>query len=450
MKNASKERVFVTFELGEVFRNKRKEKGLSQEELGNEINVSQTIISKIENGAYQANKDNLEKMCAFFGMDVTEMQPYIVKKSLDDALDIKLKLISIEHDLDMVNPGEGLEELRRLEGLRKMESGKKDPLFAYFHYLRGKYYEKKRKWNEVFPQYESAIKYVDTFPELLPTNLKAASFNGLGRACIKQSNFHHALSYVEKGIQFFVPNGERLHVRHHLLITKAIILEKLNRDSEAFLIVEEIWPQEERMETAEARLSLTQIRIELLNKLHRYDEAIQSAIEGLEKARVDQMFDHCFELWSSLGESYVKLGLLANAEICYQSALKLEKNIKRKNMLVTIYTQLGLLYLEQHILDDAQSALEQAVKLGKKVSDDFKLVKALIALGHCLLKQNNDFKALKYLKEALQLSEQHSFETLQFDILLQITDICKRNHLSCYQNFLEQFQQIAVQLQKRR
>lgn len=443
------ERVFIPFELGKVFRKARIDRNMSQLDLANETDVSQSIISKIERGAYQANKDKLVKLCDFLGLELEGLSQFLVNKSPNDELDFHLQIMAIEHDMDMVDPDECLEELRRLEELRKLENGNKDPLFSVFHYLRGKYNERKQKWNDAMEHYECAIKIVDQYPDFASSNIKAASYNGLGRVCNRQNNFHQALAYIEKGIESFLEDGQRSHIGYNLLINKAIILEKLNRDSEALNITEELWPQKPFIKSANARLNLTQIRIELLNKLQRYDEAIAFALEGLEEARLDTEYDRCFDLWSILGDSYAKKGLYSNAEICYQSALKLENKIRGKHLTITTYTQLGLVYLDLGNAKVAQTTLEEAVERGKRLNDDYRLVKALMALGHCLLKQSQDLKALKHFKESLHLAKKHSFDLLKFDILLEITDICKRNNLPSYQDFMDEFQQAAVQLRKR-
>lgn len=72
----------------------------------------------------------------------------------------------------------------------------------------------------------------------------------------------------------------------------------------------------------------------------------------------------------------------------------------------------------------------------------------MIALGNCFLKQTKEIKALKYIEQALMIARKHSFETLQFDILLELTDICKRNKLPAYEEYLHAFQRSAIQLRK--
>jgi tetratricopeptide (TPR) repeat protein len=124
--------------------------------------------------------------------------------------------------------------------------------------------------------------------------------------------------------------------------------------------------------------------------------------------------------------------------------------IKDKQIAITTYTQLGLLYLDQGQMELAHTALEEAVRQGKKHKDSYRLVKALIALADCRLMQRYDMKALEHYQEALKLTEKHSFDTLRFDILLEITEITKRNNLPTYQKYIDEFRQSALSLRDQR
>lgn len=444
------ERFFVPFELGEVFRKAREEKGLKQLGLALELDLPQSFISKVERGAYQANKDKLRGLCEFLGLEFDRLNQYYVKQETDDELDIQLQLMDIEHEISIGDPDVGLEELRRLEETRKIYAeGNKDILTPTFYYLRGRYAEKKQKWNDALEYYAFAAKTSSQFPELENTNMIADCCNALGRIYNRINDLHQAISYLDRGIKAYIPTGQRQYIIYHLKVTKAIVLEKLNRDIEALYLIEGIWSEKHLVKSADARLNITQIRIDLLVKLNRIDEAIQLALDDLDEARMNRLFDRCFELWSSLGECYAKKNLFNNAQLCYQSALKLEKRIIRGQYLtITTYTQLGLLNLSQKSYKTAQLNLEEAVQRGKLYQDDYRLVKALNALASCYLKQKKDIKALKYLEQSLELANKHSFDLLKFDILLEVTDICKRNDLPIYHNYVDQFQKVAIQLRK--
>lgn len=272
----------------------------------------------------------------------------------------------------------------------------------------------------------------------------------MARVYFRRNDLANALTYVNNGIDSFRPEYKRHHIQYNLWINKAIVLEKLNRDMEALSLVEDVCVQGNNIRSDDAWLNLLLIRIELLNKLGRYDEAISFAQEGLFLARVDELYDHAFDLWSSLGESYYQKGLMINAELCYKSALKLESKIKKKYLSIKTHTHLGSVYCEFGKLKKGQSILEKAVKLAREYKDGQRLIKALIALSQCLVMQNNDLDAYKNLEEAREHATKYSFEELMFDILLNMSDICKRQNLPDYQKITDEFQEISVYLVKGR
>lgn len=442
-----KKRIFVSLELGEFFRKTRQEKGLSQLEVSAETGVHQGMISNIERGAYQAEPTRLERLCNFYGLDFNNLSQYVTKKSLGDELDKKLQLIAIEHDIVLAD--KGFKRLLDFEEMQKIEKGKDDAIFAVTYHLKGKYYERKKELNKALEYYELSVKYVDLHPELLSTNIKAASYNALARVCNRLNHLNQALDYIQKGLDSFVENGNRPHVKAQLLITKAIVLEKQDRDGEALRIIESIWDQKDFLKGGSARLNITQIRVELLNKMKRYDEAIEYALADLHDARLNRLYDRCFELWSSLGESYSKLGYVSNAELCYQTALNHEEKIKSKHLTITTYTQLGLLYLKQGLMELAYDTLKEAVKRGRDNNDSYRLVKALMAMSNYYLVQKQDLIALEHLEEALSLADKHAFDVLEFNILLKCSEISERNKLSVSKKYIDGFRKSAVKLLNR-
>ncbi|MDQ0416097.1 tetratricopeptide (TPR) repeat protein [Croceifilum oryzae] len=443
------DRFFIPSELGEVFRKAREQKKVTQLDLALETNLHQSFISKVERGAYQANRDRLQVLCESLNLNWDQLDQY-VKQAPDDELDIQLLLMEIRHSISFGDLDEGLENLRRLEETRRVNiESNKDVLTPTFNYLRGRCAEKKQKWHDALEYYALAERTSSQFPELESSNLLASSCNALGRIYNRVNDLHQALSYLDRGIEVYVANGQRQYIIYHLKITKAIVLEKLNRDMEALYLIEELWTERHLVTSSDARLSITQVRIELFIKLGRIDEAIQLALEDLDDARINSLFNRCFELWSSLGDCYTKKKLFTNAQLCYQSALKLERNmIRGQHLTITTYTQLGILNLIQNAYQSAQSNLEEAVKRGELYRDNYRLVKALSALGSCFIKQSEETKALQFLNQALELASKHSFDLLKFDILLDLTDIYKRSNPTMYQNYLDQLQDVAIQLRR--
>ena len=60
-------------EFAKKLKELRKEKGLTQEELANQLFVSRTLISKYESGAIYPTKENAEKIAQFFNVSLSDL-----------------------------------------------------------------------------------------------------------------------------------------------------------------------------------------------------------------------------------------------------------------------------------------------------------------------------------------------------------------------------------------
>lgn len=440
----SREMDFVPYELGELLRKSRLKEGITQEELADELGFSTATLSKIERGTTRVSKAKLIRICTKFNINYDEyLSRYVLKQEKVDELNLDLLFMVIEHDLNMINPEKAWGKIR------KLDLNKDDPTLTEIMFLKGKYYERIEKWNEAQEHYQKALRLVDRHQKI-NTNIKAASFNGLSRLHNHLNNLDQALSFVQQGLKCFVEDGERKYVKYHLFISKIAYLEKLNRDDEALAIIEKIWPHKEEIESTEAHLNLYQARAELYNKNGLYEQAIHYAREGIEKARIDRMYDRSFELWSTLGESYSKKGNFSNAEICFKSALELETKIRRKYLLVSTYTLLGRLYLETGDIQIAKNILKTAIKWGENTKDDFRLIEALVAMGDCFVEQNLNIDANNFYKQALEIAEKHSFLHQQSDILMKLAKNYEDTDLGEYKKCVEKHFIVAVQLRERR
>lgn len=66
----------------------RKEKGYSQEELANEINVSRQTISKWETGESNPDFDKIEPLCNLYGISADELIRGVKSEALKEEIDI--------------------------------------------------------------------------------------------------------------------------------------------------------------------------------------------------------------------------------------------------------------------------------------------------------------------------------------------------------------------------
>ncbi|MBA4493090.1 helix-turn-helix domain-containing protein [Paenactinomyces guangxiensis] len=434
--------IFVSHEMGKFLKKKRKAKKLKQEDLSEDGIISTGTISNLEKGGVRVSKEKLEYLCKSLGTSFNDLLRYETKNKRDRENNSELQLMRIEHDLAMDNLNEGWEELKR------MFLEKDDPHMVNLYFLKGKYYEKKMKWDLAQVNYLEAIHYIDQRPHLLTTNIKAMCYNGLGRIYTQLNNVDQALIYLEEGQNSFVANGERKHVYFHLLISKVIYLEKLHRYNEALLILEEMWEQIHQIDSTEIKLNMYQMRAAILNKLQLYDHAIKFAMEGIKKAWIDIMYDRSFELWSTLAESYNKKGWLEDAEKCFQTALQMENKVARKHIIPPTYTKLGLLYLEQGKIKQAHGKLEEAVRRAEKTNDVFTLIEAFLGLGESHLKQGIKAKAKRYLENAFDLASEHNLHFKKSEILIRLITCCKKDYPESYQKYVDEFLKVHLELRE--
>lgn len=440
-----KEKVFISQQLATIIKKARQQRRQSQMEIAAELNVSPSIISKIERGSCQDSKDRVYQLCELLEIDYKQLSS---EEDLVDEIDLLDMFHMIELEMEH-NPKEALEELRKYEEQRKYEHGKNDPIIVYSQYLRGKYAGKNQRWTDAQEHFELMLRKLQLFPELEQINLAAAAYHHLALILTHQNKYQEALDCIEQGMEAFVVEGMRTYLFYLLKINKASVLEKLNRDAEALKIIEDIWENREFTNFADARLNMYQIRVEILNKQGRFDEAIRFALEGLDLARLDHNEDRKFELLSSLGEAYAKKGNLTTAKRYYQSAIKLEKKIRAKKLAITTYTQLGKIHLQQQEFKEAEEMLQQAVKLGRKKQDDYRSCNALLALGECYYLQKKTKKAVEILERALELSRKLPLDKLYQDVLILLSEISFTSKLSGYDKYITLLLQSLVKSRKK-
>ena len=70
-------------------------------------------------------------------------------------------------------------------------------------------------------------------------------------------------------------------------------------------IIDQVWEQIGQIEQSKIALGFYVFRSDLLCKSGVYDEAIQCALDGLEKSRITDQFECMFDLWLQLGVCYI-------------------------------------------------------------------------------------------------------------------------------------------------
>lgn len=431
----SVEKMFVSEKLGNAIRKARKKMRKTQENISNDlladygVQISSTYISDIERGFDHFNKEKLEAVCTYLKIDIDEVNEQPSLNQNEFSIIEHLKIIEVQMS---DAPQLALEELRRYEQTYKHVNGAENPIIRlYSSYLRGRYAASRDDQDNAKKYFEQAIYIGENYPDLRETNLLPICYYHISRLYNYQNRLLDALNYVEKGFNSFAEKGERTYIYYVLTINKSSILMKQKRYSEALSVIEDIWNDRRFLMYSDAKLNLYQLRVELLNKMERFEDSIKVALEGLDLARLDDNQDRKFELLSSLGEANARLSDLVTAKKYFQLAQQLEKKIKKKALAITTYCNLGKIYMQSGDHSEAEYMLELAVKKGKELND-YRLCEALVAQGEYYYQRNKKKKALQSLEECLNLSEKFGIDQFNDRVLLLLSRLTFRHEDNKY------------------
>lgn len=416
-------------ELGRYIRRVRKSKGLRQMDLEDE-NISQVMISYVETGKTDVSEDKISYLLKKLNIkenDVAEFyinEEEIKQREVDEELE--LRLVSIENIIDLVDPDSGLSELKDIF----IPNG--SHLHVTVNYLKGKSYLKKRNAKKTRKYFFETIRSIDDkYPEMLTSNLKAASYFDLSKLEYFNNDLHKALEYCKKGEQSFIIDGKRPYLKPGLLISKVIYLQKLNRLEDAQSILDEISSLKASsniyyaIESKEIILNIYELQATIWAKGNMTNHAIDHAKKGIEFARIDKAYDRSCELWTTLGSIYNEKNKLNLAEICFLTALKLRNKIRKEYLLSYANTQLGNLYAKRNQFSEAEEKFQKAIKISQKINDAYQETEALMGLGDCYVSQMKNNQAINCFKQALEIATQHSFIKQKNQSLLKLGHFLK-------------------------
>lgn len=375
--------------LGQLLRKMRKEKGWRLEDVADQ-EISPATISNIERGLPNVSMDKIVYLAKKLGHTI----PELLKQDREAEENTRLKLRSIENEIDLIDPDEGFQELKRLD---------KKTAEAYAHvigYLKGKCLNKKGQWKKAESCFFDAIKVIDQRPDLEKSNIKSACFNELGVIYYYKLNLEKALYYTQEGIDCYIDDGERKYYKCTLLTNKALYLEQLGLLEEALHTIEQVAAKKDDFISPHSILNLYHICTKIYRKMGMFDKAIQYAIEGIEKARLSKMYDQSFRLWLALGNIYLDKNELDRAESCYLMALKLRKKATKERLSISACIQLGLLYVKQRKWQLAETNLQEAIKGSEKMNDMLKYTQAVTILGDSFLERGMWSEATQLFEKA--------------------------------------------------
>lgn len=381
-------------QLGKFLRQYRKDHGIKIASLVEE-GLSQSTISNIERGVITVEIDRIKRLCEKLEVDVEKMVERI--KNIDSQRELIVeKLRSIESIITHTKEG----TKTGLEMLDEIDLPKNDPLTAHVYYLKGKCYTRKQSWYKAKAAFQQSIEIVRMNPGLNKSNLKAASFCELGRVCYYTQEYEQAFVYINQGIDSFEKDGERQYVKFSFDILKVFCFEEMGKIGEALKSLTEMWEFIDEIDDMRLIINMYDRRASLLVKMGLLEDAVFYALEGIEKARRNELSDRSFDLWTTLGKIYCLMQDYEKAKLAVDTALQMTCCISNKRLLVDAYTTLGRIFKETNQPKEAIKSLKQAIEHGKKNVQ--KLVDAYILLGDCYFMVGKIDKAIIQFNQALE------------------------------------------------
>ncbi|WP_044640903.1 tetratricopeptide repeat protein [Risungbinella massiliensis] len=406
---------YITPTMGDRLKQARIELGLSIEKLSDDM-LSTGTISNLERGNRNVSQEKLRYLCTKVNLIYEELisleeEPQKLTSELID-----LELLMIEQELD-TRSDEAWKRLQALDGTHPKVS-----------YLKGKYFSKRRLWNNAESYFRNAIEYSKSSNISSKDNILALSYYELSRNAYYESKLAKALLFIEEGIRAFQEDGEKQFVYYYLLTSQVIYLKKMNRTMEAFKRLEDLKPLKNKVETTTILLSLIDLEAGLLNDLGYYREAIKEATYGLELARLDRRHERSVELYSTLGTSWMHLEQWNLAESCFTEAIKAED--ARDDLLVVPYKKLGEMFQRQGNLEAALKYLEKAKNLALSANDHGSYCEVCVLIGTLYEMKNDVDASLVAFNEAIDISTKLNLNDLQFKATKNYLNVAKTHKRS--------------------
>lgn len=427
--------------IGEFLKQVRNQSGKKLRDLEDE-NISRATISYIENGRDNVKIGKIKYYCSLLGVDFNQL-PKLIENEENKVLAIRKKY------LEFISPIETyIESSNKNKGLSKLKSIK-NPHESIQHiilYLKGRCYVQQNKMTQAKKCFIKAINHIEKHPNLANDNIQSCCYNQLGKICYYQNDFKKAIHYTEKGLESFIAEGERKHIKSSLLMNKIIYLERLGHLPEAQILLKELWEKEDEIENVEVVLNMHDVQAQVYRKSKMYSEAIDVANQGIRKAQINKKLNRIVELWSTLANIYIDMNEHSKAECILQLALELEKNVEEKHIFLHIYIQLGHIYIKQGKYDEAKNILEEAIKRKHPKINISRYTQALTVLGDCFLKQGDYKGGIQPYTEALSLARKHSLIYHEREILRKLCVCWKHEDINKFQKNVVKYFELDVKL----
>ncbi|MBD1373417.1 hypothetical protein IC620_13765 [Hazenella sp. IB182357] len=428
-------------EMGKYIRAIRGEKGYK---IGNlmEKGLSAATISNIERGVVTVSQASIETYCQKLNIDMEKMFESIQK--IDTEFELKqAKLRAIESIIVHAKNG----AKKGLKMLDELSLSKTDPLFPTAQYIRGKCLIRLQSWFKAKTALQQAIRAIGLNPDWNYYNIESSTYYELGRSYFYENEYEQALTQIEMGTNAFVKNDGREFTQYNLPILKVFCLEKLERHGEALKTLVEVWQYMDQIDDMRLIVNMYDKRASLLIKMNLHNEAIDFVLEGIEKARRNELTDRAFELWISAGQIYDYLGQYSDAMIAINSALEMREAITNSSLLIDAYTELGRIKLRNDHISEAIKQLKVAVKYGSRRKDETRLIQTHIALADCYVYKLDLDNALSHYQTALETIKTRKMTIQERDLTWKICYCIEQmDHTGIHKKYLQNMHKHLVSL----
>ncbi|WP_044640536.1 helix-turn-helix domain-containing protein [Risungbinella massiliensis] len=421
---------YITKEMGEVLKKARLEQNMSQESLSDD-NISTGTISNLERGLCKASPKKLKHLLGKLNLNYENF--ITLEKKVNDLVEIDLEteLLMIEQVLN-TKPDQAWKRLQLLDD--------NHPWVCTF---KGRACVLKRLWEKAISFFLKAIDIAKNNDKYKADNLLSLCYYELSRAAYYQNKVEQALELIETGITKFDHNGKRSYIYYHLLTSRIIYLRKQGKTMEAYKCLDDLKDQRAQIEFTSVSLSLINLEAELLNDLGQYQDAIKQLLHGLELARIETKPDKSFELFCTLGTSYLHLKQWLKAEGWFNEALYLKDEV-RDDLVILPYRKLGELYFQVNKMEDSLRSYQEAKQLCSKVDDMFSYCEICLELGDIFHSKGDEKKAIDYYDEAIEVSSKHQFYKLQLQASLNYLKFGTKRNTPKYQKIIDSLSSILL------
>lgn len=420
-------------EMGEIIRKVRKQKGYRLEDLA-DGNVSPATISNIERGVPPINQTEALYLLDKLGIP-TEQIPHLLLDEQQQLVKLERTLLVLESKLEV---GKAREVLHRLESLKIDDSHRLAPLL---YYLRGKSWIGVNRLDQAERCFNMAIRL--SAQQGSTSNLESASFGELGLLYYRKNDLEAAIQYTDSGIDAFDSQGKRQHVWYILHMNKGLFLERMNRIGPCIQLVEEVWEFKERIADSYVLSVFYWLRSEMYYRTGMYEEAIDTASEGLDLARRGKLYRLICALSTVIGSSLIRIQQLDSAEEFFQLALTCKGKMEDDRSLTNVYIRLALLYKKQHKPLKATQCLTEAIRIAETCQDVPRLVRSWILMGS-LLQQHNREAAIGYFEKAADIAQEYGLAKQAHEATVKLAQCWYKQNEQQFQKYIKRMYEIQA------